>query len=104
MQHCTVMLSSKFNNSFSLHITDIYSRFFRYFRTYDAGMREQVARRYFAVSDECSGKTRHSTTYCSDALKLCKTDYISVTLGTQITTCDLYWRFPTLTFVSFPHK
>lgn len=76
-----------------------FDRFYKYFRTYDKKIRTLVAKRYYAVSDECSGKSKVSTTYCTDAyLKLCKTDYISVTLGTQITTCDLYWRFPTLTY------
>lgn len=37
------------------------------------------------------------TTYCSDALHLCQSDYISVTLGTVITNCDLFWQFPVVT-------
>jgi deuterolysin len=72
-------------------------RFYQYFRTYDTKVRQTVAKRFYAVSDECAGKSRVSTTYCSNALNLCKTDYISVTQGTQITPCDLYWTFPTLT-------
>jgi len=72
-------------------------QFYRYFRTYDLAVRHKVGKRYFAVSNECSGKSRISTTYCSNALSLCKSDYISVTQGTQITPCDLYWGFPTLT-------
>jgi deuterolysin len=72
-------------------------KFFQYFRTYDTSTRRKVAKRFYAVSDECAGKSRVSTTYCSNALSLCKTDYISVTQGTQITPCELYWSFPTLT-------
>jgi len=72
-------------------------RFFRYFRTYDQGIRNLVAGRFRAVADECAGRTSRSTTFCSDQLGLCQSDYISVTLGTQITNCDLYWRFPVLT-------
>ncbi|KAF2667275.1 hypothetical protein BT63DRAFT_426174 [Microthyrium microscopicum] len=72
------------------------AQFERYFRTQDPNMRQQVSRRFFAVADECLGKTSLSTTLCSDQLNLCKSDYISVTYGTQITNCDMYWRFPTL--------
>lgn len=60
-------------------------------------MRQLVSKRFFAVADECAGKTRISTTYCSNTLRFCQSDYISVTFGTQITNCDMFWRFPVLT-------
>jgi deuterolysin len=72
-------------------------RFERYFRTYDQGMRNMVADRFLAVAKECSSQTNIATTFCSDRLKLCQSDYISVTLGNKITNCDLFWKFPVVT-------
>jgi deuterolysin len=56
-----------------------------------------VSRRFFAIADECAGRTRHSTTFCSDKLNLCQSDYIAVTLGTQVTNCEIFWRLPSIT-------
>jgi hypothetical protein len=77
-------------------LTDVQFRFERYFQTTDPAMRRLVSGRFFAIARECSGGSRVSTTYCSDQLSLCQSDYIAVTLGTQVTNCEIFYRFPTV--------
>jgi deuterolysin len=72
-------------------------RFFRYFRTYDPDTRQLVARRFYAVSGECAGETKRSTVFCSDEMRLCQSDYVSVTYGNSITNCNIFWRLPLVT-------
>jgi deuterolysin len=59
--------------------------------------RRLVSDRFYKVADECAGKSKVSTTFCTDQLKLCQSDYIAVTLGTRITNCDIFWNFPLTT-------
>jgi deuterolysin len=73
------------------------AQFARYFGTADAGARALVSRRLKAVSGECAGATSRSTVRCSDAGRLCRSDYISVTLGGDITNCAIFWRLPLIT-------
>jgi deuterolysin len=73
------------------------AQFARYFGTADAGARELVSKRLLAVSGECAGATSRSTVRCSDAAQLCHSDYISVTLGGDITNCAIFWRLPLIT-------
>ena len=73
------------------------AQFARYFGTADAEARALVSRRLMAVSGECAGATSRSTVRCSDAGRLCRSDYISVTLGGDITNCAIFWRLPLIT-------
>jgi len=57
-------------------------------------MRNTVSRRFMAVADECGSRSNKAKTFCSDQRRLCRSDYISYTLGTEVTNCDLYWSFP----------
>jgi deuterolysin len=73
------------------------AQFARYFGTSDPATRTLVSRRLLAVSAECAGATSRSTVRCSDAARLCRSDYISVTLGGDITNCAIFWRLPLIT-------
>jgi deuterolysin len=44
--------------------------------------------------NRCAARSNKGSTFCTDQRKLCRSDYISYTLGTEITNCDLYWQFP----------
>lgn len=48
------------------------------------------------VTDQnrCAARSNKGSTFCTDQRRLCRSDYISYTLGTDITNCDLYWQFP----------
>ncbi|TLD34786.1 neutral protease 2 [Venturia nashicola] len=69
-------------------------QFARYFRTGDPNIRRIVSERFHAVADECAARSNKASTFCTDQRKLCRSDYISYTLGVDITNCDLYWTFP----------
>jgi deuterolysin len=76
------------------------AQFARYFGgTSDPAARELVSRRLLAVSRECAGGAgaSRSMVRCSDAGRLCHSDYISVTLGGDITNCAIFWRLPLIT-------
>ncbi|KAE9985677.1 hypothetical protein EG328_007091 [Venturia inaequalis] len=69
-------------------------QFVRYFRTADPNMRRTVSERFRAVADECAARSNKGSTFCTDQRKLCRSDYISYTLGVDITNCDMYWQLP----------
>lgn len=62
-------------------------QFYRYFRTLDPGMRATVSKRFMAVADECGMRSDKAKTFCTDQRGLCRSDYISYTLGTEVTNC-----------------
>lgn len=70
------------------------TRFERYFRTTNPDVRQNVAKRFYAVADECAARSNKAKTFCTDPRQFCRTDYIAYTLGSEITNCDLYWSFP----------
>lgn len=44
--------------------------------------------------NRCAARSNRASTFCTDQRRLCRSDYISYTLGVDITNCDLYWQFP----------
>src|ERR1700748_2978234 len=77
-------------------------RFAAYFGTSDAGVRQTVAARFYAVAQECSTSPGSglTTTHCSDIYGQCTQDVLTYTTPSEgtIVNCPLYFSLlPTVT-------